>query len=59
MNRVKSYVMTMSYPASRDDLVNGAVDLGADVGVIQSLQYLPRGLYRSWMEVTEALDEIE
>lgn len=57
--QLQSYISGVDYPCSKDDLIEHAIDQGADEDVIQMLQELPRETFNSPRDVSEALGETE
>ncbi|NTV30671.1 DUF2795 domain-containing protein [candidate division WWE3 bacterium] len=53
--QIQKFLAGVDYPATKDELVDSAVEQGADDSVIESLQSLPDQEYQKPTDVSEAL----
>ena len=57
--QVQRYLSGLVYPSSREELIDYAVEEGADEDVIDTLSMIPDDMYHSPEEVGQAIEEIQ
>ncbi|HET8575334.1 MAG TPA: DUF2795 domain-containing protein [Candidatus Paceibacterota bacterium] len=57
--QVQQYLENVSYPCSKDDLIDAARNEGADEEVMDLLQSLPEGEYHSPIDISKAIGEMK
>lgn len=57
--QVQRFLSGLDYPSSRVELIEYAVEEGADEDVIDTLTQIPDDLYRTPDDVNQAIEEIQ
>lgn len=57
--QVQRYLSGLVYPSSREELIDYAVEEGADEDVLDTLSRIPDELYHTPDDVSQAIDEIQ
>jgi hypothetical protein len=57
--QVQKFLSGIDYPASKDEVIDGARFRGADQNVLETLQQLPAENFQTPAEVSEAIGQIE
>ncbi len=58
-SQVQRFLSGLDFPSSREELIDYAVEEGADEDVIDTLSMIPDDLYHSPEEVGQAIEEIQ
>jgi hypothetical protein len=57
--QVQKFLAGVDYPCGKQDLVDHAIDNGASQDVVNMLESMPDGSYRSSADVSRAIGEVE
>lgn len=58
-SQVQRFLSGLDFPSSREELIDYAVEEGADEDVLDTLSRIPDELYHTPDDVSQAIDEIQ